>query len=217
MKSKTIGIPGYKTDISFGAGINHLEFISNFGNAKIIMPWEKYVKVDLLYLPGGLDTAPSNYGEVPRYNTSNQDVMKEFFFRNRLKNYIEAGTPIFGVCLGMQELAVYFGSKLTQDFIYHSQSDDRWETAHCVWNPNNAKDKFEVNSHHHQGVLMSQLSDELEALYITECEEPFIKSDTDWIVEAFQHKSLPIMGLQWHPEECYDNFSINSMRGLLQN
>ena len=87
---KVIGIPGYtgKDSNNFGVGNHHLEFVSKFGDARIIMPWEEKADIDLLYLPGGLDTAPRNYGAVPAYTTSAQDVFKEHFFLNNLKNYI---------------------------------------------------------------------------------------------------------------------------------
>ena len=59
--SLTIGIPAYKVDSNFGCGLTHLEFISQYGNPRIILPWEENVPVDALYLPGGLDLNPSSY------------------------------------------------------------------------------------------------------------------------------------------------------------
>jgi putative glutamine amidotransferase len=220
---KVIGIPGWRSydGDSFGAGTNHLDFISTFGNPRIIMPWEGKVKVDLLYLPGGLDLAPTTYGAVPRFKTTNHDVFKEFFYRERLSKYIN-NTPIFGVCLGMQMLSVYFGSKLTQNLIFHEQSDARWQTAHSVTvinpqhqdNGEEEEQEFEVNSHHHQCVLKSQLSEELTPLCKADADgEPFIDAD-DYIVEAFRHNTLPIVGVQWHPEELYDDFSLDMIPTL---
>lgn len=219
-KQKIIGIPGYKSINGdfFGAGINHLAYIERFGKARILMPFEQKVDIDLLYLPGGLDLSPSSYGEVPNFRTSNQDVMKEFFYHCRLKNYV-GEVPIFGVCLGMQMLGVYFGSKLTQDLLYHEQSPDRWETAHTVYSinpPHNKKGgvEFEVNSHHHQCILNSNLSDELSPLFKADCHEPDAEID-EYIIEAFEHKTLPIVGVQWHPEELNDEFCGYTIKGLL--
>lgn len=214
---KVIGIPGWNSSDGsyFGGGLNHLEFINTFGNARIIMPWEEKVDVDLLYLPGGLDVAPSSYGAVPGFKTSNQDVMKQFFFNERLENYID-NTPIFGVCLGMQMLGVYFGSKLTQHLSFHEQSDTRWKAAHSVTvrNPNvDEDDRFDVNSHHHQCILESELADVLEVSATAECDEPY--REQELIVEAFRHKELPIVGVQWHPEELYDMFSMDAITELL--
>lgn len=223
-KRKVIGIPGYvsKAD-SFGAGVNHLEFISKFGDARIIMPWEDFVEVDMLYLPGGLDTAPANYGEAPSYSTSNQDVHKEHFFRERLQNYIDAGIPILGVCLGAQMLAVKFGCKLTQDLLFHAQSGDRWKTAHKIA-PISGKEyvnwswifkAFEVNSHHHQALTLNNISDQIEPIFVAENEDAFV-TDDDKIVEVFKIRDRQIYGIQYHPEELYDALSREIIYSLLK-
>jgi putative glutamine amidotransferase len=226
--NKIIGIPGYKgTDSNnFGVGNNYLNFFQKNGyNPRIIMPWEEYVKVDMLLLPGGMDVSPTNYNQIPEFGCGNQDVFKEFFFKERLPHYVEKNIPILGICLGMQQLASYFGSELIQDLIYHKQSSKRWETAHNVFYANdttlsgifpnkvNSKNGFEVNSHHHQGVTVECLSDALEPLLICELEGIDTRKGKI-LVEAFKHKTLPIYGVQWHPEELYDNFTINLISEL---
>lgn len=203
---KTILIPGWKTgENSYGCGTNHLTFISKFGHPRILMPWEDLVQGDLLYLPGGLDINPSSYNTIPSFHTSNQDVFKQYFFDNNLKSYIDAGMPIFGICLGFQELNVFFGGSIIQHLPYHPQSKDRWEEGHEV-NIVGTDKKFKVNSHHHQGVKARNLSKELDALCIAD----------DGIIEAFKHKTLPIAGIQWHSEEWYDKFSTDLIKSIMK-
>jgi gamma-glutamyl-gamma-aminobutyrate hydrolase PuuD len=222
MSRKIIGIPGYKSsnNDSFGAGPIHLEFLNRFGDPRIIMPWEEKVQVDLLYLPGGLDTAPSNYGRIPGFRTSNQDVFKEFFLRERLKNYVN-DTPVFGICLGMQQIAVHFGSTLVQDLPFHAQSPTRGSEAHSVYANFNADEVvkkgkgFKVNSHHHQGVTVRTISDQLIPLLVSENEGDGLYDTTGPIVEAFRHRELPIYGVQWHPEEWHDGWSVDVITSLL--
>lgn len=198
MNKKIIGIPGWKTgENSFGCGVNHLDFISKFGKPKILFPEDDDEEIDLLYLPGGPDVNPSCYGQTPGFYTSNQDVFRQYFFDNNLKKYIEKGVPVFGICLGMQMLNIFFKGTLTQDLKYHAQSKDRWQSGHKVYVPNMSKKQFfEVNSHHHQGVLFSDLSQELNPLLYSDNEE----DANNGIVEAFQHKNLKIAGVQWHPK-----------------
>ena len=242
---KTIGIPGYagRDSKNFGVANTYLKFASEFGNPRIIMPWEEKVDVDLLLLPGGLDTAPSNYGQIPSFDTSNQDVFKEFFFKERLKNYI-GNTPIFGICLGFQQLCVYFGSELKQDLMYHAQSQERGALAHYVYESLIYKDvkdndtgemiykcvkqkrnhlEFKVNSHHHQAVLSSTISHDLNPLLFAKMygydhvsESIKIENDNVFIVEAMHHRELPIAGVQWHPEEIYDFYSRELILKLLK-
>lgn len=220
MKRLKIGIPGWKTgENSFGAGTNHLTYIQQFGDACIIMPHDHTTDYDILYLPGGMDMNPAAYGQFPGFHTSNQDVHKQYFYDKKLQAFIDKGIPIFGVCLGFQMLLAKFGCKMSQDLPYHPQSSDRWQEGHkvqlkvaeClvygVYQGFSKKAELKVNSHHHQGCLIDGFSEEhLTALAVSE----------DGVVEAVAHKTLPIFGVQWHPEEWYDNFTTEVMQKLVK-
>ena len=214
---KTIGIIGYRSEDGsvFGAGSNYLELISRFGKPYIIFPGEELAKIDLLVLPGGLDIAPQSFGAMPTFKTGNQDVYKQFFYEKRLPLYIDAGIPIFGICLGFQMLAAYFGSTLEQHLWRHPQSPGRSMPGHTVEPLPEAicyaEQPFEVNSHHHQGVYLHQLSADLEPLALANA-DPY--SD-DMLVEAFRHRTKPVMAVQWHPEEWFDAFSCMMINDLL--
>ena len=219
LNMKNIGIIGYRSEDGavFGAGCTYLEFISRFGKPRIIFPNDELIDVDLLVLPGGLDIAPQSFGAIPGFKTNNQDVFKQFFFEKRLSMYIDAGIPVFGICLGFQMLAVYFGSELEQHLIRHPQSSARQTAGHTVIPLAEAAmyatQPFEVNSHHHQGVFLHGLSADLEPLALAK-----VGGDSDkMLVEAFRHRQKPVMAVQWHPEEWYDNFTclmINDLLGI---
>ena len=213
---KTIGIVGYRSEDGsvFGAGANYLELISRFGKPYIIFPGEELAEIDLLVLPGGLDIAPQSFGEIPTFKTGNQDVFKQFFYEKRLSLYIKAGIPVFGICLGFQMLAVYFGSVLEQHLWRHPQSSGRCLSAHTV-EPlpaaaRYATQPFEVNSHHHQGVFLQGLSPDLEPLALTKASP----DSDDMLVEAFRHRSKSVMAVQWHTEEWFDDFSCRMIKDL---
>lgn len=216
MSKKIIGIPGWKTgENSFGCGVMHLDYIAQFGTPRILFPEEGLVDVDLLYLPGGPDLSPFTYGQYPGFFTSNADVFKQFFFEARLQAYIDNKTPIFGVCLGFQMLCAKFGSQLAQDLGIHPESKSRGEKAHEVYNVK-SHGKFDVNSHHHQGIYLKNLGSELEPLAIfADTKKEFVDNYSYNLVESMRHKTLPIGGVQWHPEEYYTSFADALFEELL--
>jgi len=120
-----------------------------------------------------------------------------------------------------QQLAVMFGYKLKQNFKWHPQSRDRWETGHPIQIVGHEvvirKDKNEkedlaklmrVNSHHHQGIIHDPSNEHLTTL-------AYYDDHDGRIVEAFRHNILPIIGIQWHPEELYDEYSDQLITELL--
>lgn len=218
MSKLLIGIPGFlNQEQMFGVTGNYMQFAHKYGDVRILMPHEEHVEVDLLILPGGLDLSPSKYSQVPGYKTTNHDVHKQFFFEERLKNYVESKTPIFGICLGFQMLNVFFGGQLQQHILYHEQSSSRWATAHEVYlNYTKKNDKglhksIKVNSHHHQAVGEGMLAE-----CFNEVAHVLDNGVDGRITEAFMHNELPIAGVQWHPEELYDGVSDQMIRKILE-
>jgi putative glutamine amidotransferase len=223
--NKRIGIVGYKSSDggSFGAGISFLDYISKFGEPYIIMPHEDIADVDCVLLPGGLDLAPSNYGAYPSFRTTNTDVFKEHFYRNSLPKYVAEGIPMFGICLGFQQLAAFFGCKLVQHFKWHPQSAARDSVAHKLWVDHTVTPFFndgkklpkplEVNSFHHQGVTKSGFNyDELIPMAYAVNED----NGRDDIIEAFMHKTLKIGAVQAHPEDLTNDFFDDFFRYILR-
>lgn len=214
---KKIGIVGWNQgENSFGASKSYLTWLGQFGIVHILTPQNGIVEdLDLLVLPGGADLAPQSYGEVPGYYTGNTDVMKQYFYDNNLDKYINAGIPIFGICLGFQQLCAKFGGKLAQHVPYPYSNKYRGELVEkMVFNPHSSANlflenntipkKYEINSIHHQGC--HYLPDTVEVLGI---------SDDMNNIEAARF-SDKIFGTQYHPEEFNDLFASNIVKYLLK-
>lgn len=69
---------------------------------------------------------------------------------------------------------------------------------------------FGVNSRHHQGFKTSHMSEEFEALFLDS------EKYNNACVEAMAHKTLPIVSVQWHPEDLFDDFSSWAILNLIE-
>lgn len=207
---KKILIPGWSLgDNSWGVTKTYLHYLSQFGQVEIITPKQGIVDGDLLVLPGGADINPSSYNQIPGFKTGNTDVYKQFFFENNLKYYVKSDIPIFGICLGMQQLNVFFGGSLTQDypFVYSGCRDSLVEELE--FNPQSVVSKplkYKVNSLHHQGVFESDLAPSLSADAISTVHKN---------IEILSHKTKNIFGVQYHPEEINCQVANNIIINLL--
>ena len=211
---KKIGIVGWKTgENSFGVTIPYIDWLSNFGIVHILSPQKGIVEdLDLLVLPGGADIAPQSFGEVPGFHTSNTDVMKQYFFDNNLDQYLENNTPIFGICLGFQQLCVKFGGKLEQHYPFNYSSKGRHDRVDTLVFEQQMYDtvlkssiptKYEVNSLHHQGCF--SLPNPFNVLARE-------KEDGNIEIARFAEN---VYGVQYHPEEINDGISEVIIRQLL--
>lgn len=229
---KRIGIIAPKSQdngtISIAAA--YASFFSNFGMIVPIFTYDEYVntQIDLLVLVGGADVYPERYGKKPNFNTQNPNIGMEWFDTYMLPQYIQAGVPIFGICRGFQTLNVHFGGTLSQHIKQAYSTSSRADKVDeltimldgvnkCVeygiindnqrMNLNVRRSNFKVNSLHHQGVFMDDLAE-------TEGVKPLLMNEVNKNIEAIQFNEITY-GVQWHPEEIYDMFSMKLIRELL--
>ena len=149
---------------------------------------------DGLILPGGGDITPGFYGQE-NHGSRSIDTELDLLQIQALEFFIRAGKPVLGICKGMQLLNIYFGGTLTQDLRNshdHQTSDGdllhmSYVSEDCVLSHLYGKE-FVINSNHHQAV--DKLGKNLKV----------VQTSHDGIIEGFIHESLPIIGVQWHPE-----------------
>lgn len=200
-----IGIVGYKgSDGHFGIGLKYAEYFSKFGFVSILTP-NNYIDEDLnlVVLPGGPDLSPAILGQPPTFYNSNICPYREYFYQCNFPRYVEKGIPVFGVCLGFQQICVKYGCNLKQHdyFPYSDMRDKKVEELALTAEGEGLKREFnireskiEVNSLHHQGVLPGQINTKEITVIATSKKYP-------QNIEAIIHNTLPIAGVQYHPEE----------------
>jgi len=153
-----------------------------------------------LLLPGGGDMEPRRYGQA---NTASRGLdperdAGELFL---LEQFTMEKKPVLGICRGLQVLNVFFGGTLIQDLSGHSQAAGRDRLHRVRTAPSLLRDLWGdtpvVNSAHHQAA--GRLGRGLRALQWA----------MDGTVEAVIHQSLPVWGVQWHPERLAGPLSLS--------
>ena len=114
----------------------------------------------------------------------------------------DAGKPLLGVCLGHQSIGQHFGGKVVRaGNIVHGKMGTMHHTGKGLFK--DLPNPFEATRYHSLIVERESLPDCLEVT----------AELSDGTIMGLQHKTLPIHGVQFHPE------SIASEHGhkLLQN
>lgn len=186
--TKKIGIVGSVQGKTIGITLPYYSYFNDFGDVVIINPMHESIHsdLDLLVLPGGPDISTS--GTVPNVYTGKPDIFLDHFDAVHLNEYIKLKIPVFGICRGMQAINKLFGGSIVQHLPMET-SNTRDELVETILL---GEDELNVNSLHHQAVMPSGLSKYLSPIAI---------SKKYGNVEALQHKSLDIAGVQFHPEE----------------
>lgn len=166
---------------------------------------------DGLILCGGNDIDPKHYHQQidGSVDIDHQRDAVEFAL---LKAFVDAGKPVLGICRGHQLINVFFGGNLHQDLPekqFHSSGPDL-DITHSVTATENSVlsglygPSFQVNSYHHQAI--DRLGDGLVAT----------AHWNDRLIEAFEHCSKPIYGVQWHPERmcvsCKNEHTVDGIK-----
>lgn len=113
--------------------------------------------------------------------------------------FVQSGKPIFAICQGMQMLNYYLGGDLHEWFKFDLKVE-HYHTYHKVFAEKGSLlnnlfgDEFIVNSFHNFKVRT-----------LADCLKPTAFSP-DKIVEAYEHKSLPVYGFQFHPERMSGDY-----------
>lgn len=208
MSKKKIGIPAWKTgENSVGATLSYVILAEQYGEVVFLMPNHTLREdLDLIIIPGGPDLLPTGYGVIPSWFTQKPDVQKEHFDKVYLPKYIQSGTPIVGICRGMQTLATAFGGKLIQHMNHETNKpDDPYKCVHKIKiDPVNfpghlnfsQQSEFWVNSRHHQTVRERVLPPEMVVI---------ARHSSDNHAEMMAHRTLPIVGTQFHFEDIFDS------------
>ena len=159
---------------------------------------DEYVEIaDGLLLSGGKDVEPKYYNQEKKYESVVTDPVRDELEWALVKAFVTKNKPIFGICRGIQTMNTYFGGTLYQDIPTELGGNHSGGVNHELKMKEDSilgklfGESMVINSYHHQviergasGFVATAWSD----------------AGGHEIVEAIEHESLPIWGVQWHPE-----------------
>lgn len=116
----------------------------------------------------------------------------------------ETGTPLLGVCLGHQTIGQAFGGKVIRaPQIVHGKTDGMIHAGKGIFA--NLPSPLTATRYHSLVVERTSLPDVLEITAETQ----------DGLIMGLRHRSLPIEGVQFHPESIASEHGHDMLRNFL--
>ena len=165
-------------------------------------------RLDGVLMIGGDDIHASHFNQAMSPLADAPYPDRDLFDLALIKECARVKKPTFGICRGMQCMAVAFGGSLVQDLgsemgAQYERHRKELDGAHRVDFQNSAfyKDSFVTNTHHHQEV--KQVGQGWKITGLSE----------DGIIEAIEAIDYPMWGVQFHPERM-NTHEINPSTGM---
>ena len=175
---------------------------------------------DAIIIMGGEDVHPSLYGASQGYEAEGRHWYRADRGQIALVNYaVRTGTPLLGICRGMQIINTALGGTLEQHiegahgthtnnrilsdhrFIRHSVRVGEGTYLERALAPVLTDSELIISSAHHQRV--ARLAQGLQV----SAQAP------DGTIEAIESLDAPVIGVQWHPED--PSADISQLHALL--
>ncbi len=110
--------------------------------------------------------------------------------------------PILGVCLGHQAIGQYFGAELEKAASpKHGKVDTATHSEHPLFN--DISQSFEVTRYH--SLILNNIKPPLQIIAHSQNAEPM----------ALSHNTLPVFGIQFHPESCLTTSGLTLIKNFM--
>jgi anthranilate synthase/aminodeoxychorismate synthase-like glutamine amidotransferase len=120
-------------------------------------------------------------------------------------HYFHKDKPMLGVCLGHQALGQYFGARLVKSEIpMHGKTSEIEHNGHSLYSD---LPKRHTVMRYHSLLLTDLEGTPLRAIAFADTGE----------MMAMQHRHLPLVGVQYHPESILTEYGLDLMRNWVHS
>lgn len=230
MNQPVIGLTSYLEPAKWGAWDqpaalipwNYVNKLQAAGATVVILPpdadnHDAISRLDGLVMAGGADIEPARYGAAHLEGTDNPRTERDASELGLYRAARDANLPVFGICRGLQIMAVAHGGSLHQHLpdvvgnTLHRDAPGTFNDHGATFTPGSliaelvGATDVTVNSSHHQAV------DSPGDLTVTGYAE-------DGTIEVCEDPSAEfVLGVQWHPEFSNDEqVSENLFRAFVK-
>ncbi len=191
---------------------SYLSYLESYNIKTITIPnsfqqvdyYFNHFPIEGIILTGGEDIDPKLYGENIEW--PNLSPLRDQTERRILEIAVLKKLPVLGICRGMQFINVFFGGKMVKNIREEITPNHTPGQDHSIMITDAriisamGKKEMRVNSFHNQAITAPNLSPRLRAFATAE----------PGIIEGLYHPSLPIAGVQWHPERKGPDEELNT-------
>jgi anthranilate synthase component 2 len=111
--------------------------------------------------------------------------------------------PVLGICLGHQAIGEFFGATLVKSQLpRHGKVDEMNHTNHELFN----QVPYTFNATRYHSLILKDIKSPLQIIATSKNDE----------VMAIAHKTLPVFGIQFHPESCLTKDGLHIIKNFLQ-
>lgn len=112
--------------------------------------------------------------------------------------------PVLGICLGHQAIGEFFGAELVKNQVPTHGKVHPVRKTNPHYFTQNLPEQFQVTRYH--SLQLKNLPDCLESILETESGE----------IMGIAHRSLPIFGIQYHPEAFLTEFGLEIIQNWIK-
>ena len=113
--------------------------------------------------------------------------------------------PIFGICLGLQAIAVAFGGRVDRaNEIVHGKTSIIKHTGSEIFK--GIPETFKATRYHSLVAMEDSFPEELKVTAKTE----------NGLIMALEHKEYPVFGVQFHPESIVTEHGMDMVKNFLE-